>query len=125
MKAVDATAASSPPWRRARRKFWYAPALHAPDRATPSKSTDGHHAATPSPRAGLPAVKWKLNPVAFIKSGSVFGMLPVMIRAVPRVCTASVEMVPSSVAPFPAPANHAPAVVGRYKMLFGLTMLFV
>src|SRR5437762_12637969 len=86
--------------------------LHAPDRARPPKSTDGHHAATPNPRAGLPAVKWKLNPVAFTKSGSVFGRLPLIVRPVPRVCTASVETLPTSVAPFPAPSNHTPAVVG-------------
>src|SRR2546426_5231038 len=116
----------TPPSRRARmphrdgggglnRQFWNAPALQAPVRATPSKSTDGHHAATPSPRAGLPAVKWKLNPVAFTKSGSVFGMLPLMVRPVPRVCTASVETLFTSVAPFPAPSNQTPADVGWKK----------
>src|SRR3989442_5622230 len=114
---------NAPPSRRARmphrdgggglsRQFWNAAALQASVRATPSKSTDGHHAATPSPRAGLPAVKWKLNPVAFTKSGSVFGMLPLMVRPVPRICTAFVEILPTRVAPLPAPSNHTPAVVG-------------
>ena len=89
-----------------------APALQAPVRATPSKSTAGHHPATPRPRAGLAAVKWKSNPAAFTKSGSVFGRLPLMVRPVPRVCTASVETLPTNVAPLPAPSNHTPAVVG-------------
>src|SRR6266700_1562665 len=92
-------------------QFWYAPALQAPDRATPSKSTDGHHAATPNPRAGLPAVRWKSNPVAFTKSGSVFCMLPLIVRPEPPVSIAFVDRFPTSVPPLD-PSNHTPAVVG-------------
>src|SRR5712691_2339226 len=112
----------TPPSRRARvphrdgggsldRQFWNAPALQAPVRATPSKSMAGHHAATPSPRAGLPAVKWKLNPVAFTKSGSVFCRLPLIVRPEPPIWIVFVDTFPTSVPPLD-PSNHTPAVVG-------------